>query len=101
GVGVLLPVDKLQQQFGAVVRRKRLAAGLSQEALSEEAGLHRTYVGLLERGLRMPSILGAKKVAEALGTTMGELLGEVEREPVSGRRRGQPFYTSPPGPAQP
>ncbi|HJZ54568.1 MAG TPA: helix-turn-helix transcriptional regulator [Gemmataceae bacterium] len=85
---MLLPVDKLQQQFGAVVRRKRLAAGLSQEALSEEAGLHRTYVGLLERGLRMPSILVAKKVAEALGTTMAELLGEVEREPVSGRRRG-------------
>jgi len=86
---VLLPVDKLQQQFGAVVRRKRLAAGLSQEALSEEAGLHRTYVGLLERGLRMPSILVAKKVAEALGITMSDLLGEVEQEPVSGRRSWQ------------
>ena len=79
-------MDKLQQQFGAVVRRKRLAAGLSQEALSGQAGLHRTYVGLLERGLRMPSILVAKKVAEALGTTMADLLGEVEREPVKGKR---------------
>jgi len=36
----------------------------------------------------MPSILEAKKVAEALGTTMAELLGEVEQESVSGRRRG-------------
>jgi transcriptional regulator with XRE-family HTH domain len=63
-----------------VVRRKRLAADLSQEALSETAGLHRTYVGLLERGLRMPSILVAKKLAEALGTTMGELLAEVDAE---------------------
>jgi transcriptional regulator with XRE-family HTH domain len=69
-----------------VVRRKRLAAGLSQEALSGQAGLHRTYVGLLERGLRMPSILVAQKIAEALGITTAELLGEVEREPVKGKR---------------
>lgn len=81
-------VEKLQRQFGAVIRRKRLAAGLSQEGLSGKAGLHRTYVGLLERGLRMPSILVAKKLATALGTTMGELLGEVDREPVGKARRG-------------
>ena len=73
-------MDSLQHQFGRVVRRRRLAAGLSQEALSETAGLHRTHVGLLERGLRMPSILVAKKVAEALGTTMGELLAEVDTQ---------------------
>ena len=81
-------VDILQRQFGQVVRRKRLAAGLSQEALSDAAGLHRTYVGLMERGLRMPSILVAKKVAEALGTTMGDLLTEVDQEDLGrpGRR---------------
>lgn len=76
-------MNTLQKQFGAVVRRKRLAAGLSQEALSEAAGLHRTYVGLLERGRRMPSILVAKQVAEALGTTMAAFLNEVDREPAS------------------
>jgi transcriptional regulator with XRE-family HTH domain len=80
-------VDKLQQQFGSVVRRKRLAAGHSQEALSELAGLHRTYVGLLERGRRMPSILVAKKIAEALGTTKADLLTEVEQEPVGRKAR--------------
>lgn len=84
----MLPVNKLQRQFGAVVRRKRLALGLSQEALSEKAGLHRTYVGLLERGLRMPSILVAQKVAEALGTTTGSLLAEVEQEPLGSSKRG-------------
>lgn len=73
-------MDTLQHQFGRVVRRRRLAAGISQEALAASAGLHRTHVGLLERGLRMPSILVAKKVAEALGTTMGELLAEVDAE---------------------
>jgi len=76
-------VDALQHQFGHVVRRRRLATGLSQEALAAAAGLHRTYVGLLERGLRMPSILIAQKVARALGMTTGELLDEVEREVVT------------------
>jgi DNA-binding XRE family transcriptional regulator len=80
-------VDTLPHQFGQVVRRRRLAAGFSQEALSAAANLHRTYVGLLERGLRMPSILVAKKVAEALGTTMAELLAEVDREVVHKNRR--------------
>jgi transcriptional regulator with XRE-family HTH domain len=79
-------VANLQVQFGHVVRQKRLQAELSQEALSAASGLHRTYVGLLERGLRMPSILVAKKIAEALGTTMGELLSEVDRE-TSGKSK--------------
>ena len=69
---------ELQQQFGAVLQRRRRALGLSQVGLSERAGLHRTYVGLLERGLSMPSILVAKLLAEALGTTMAELLAEVD-----------------------
>lgn len=72
-------MNELQVQFGLVVRARRLAAGLSQEALSERAGLHRTYVGLLERGLRMPSIYVARQVARALGTSTAELLAEVER----------------------
>ena len=83
-------VDKLQRQFGQVVRRRRVAAELSQEALSAAAGLHRTYVGLLERGLRMPSILVAKKIAEALGTSMSALLAEVETEVAKPARRPTP-----------
>ena len=68
------------------IRRKRLAADLYQEALSGAARLHRTHVGLLERGIRMSSILVAKQVAKALGTTVGELLAEVDREEVDSPR---------------
>lgn len=70
----------LQRRFGAVLRRRREAAGLSQEALAAEADLHRNYVGLLERGQRMPSILVVQQLANALGTTMADLIAEVERK---------------------
>ena len=69
----------LSHQFGRVVRRRRERVGLSQEALADEAGLHRTYISLLERGLRMPSILVVQKLAKAMGTTMTSLIRELER----------------------
>lgn len=70
----------LQRRFGAVLRRRREAAGLSQEKLAALASLHRNYVGLLERGLRMPSIAVAHQLAAALGMKMSKLLAEVERQ---------------------
>ena len=69
----------LQRRFGKLLQRKRLEADLSQEALAEKAGVHRNYVGLLERGQRMPSILVVQRLAGALGTTMSALLAEVDR----------------------
>ena len=75
-------MDTLQQQFGSLVRRRRHAAGLGQEALADKAGLHRTHVSLLERGKRMPSLQVIKKLADALETTMASLMEELEREVV-------------------
>ena len=71
-------MDTLQQQFGNLVRRRRLAIGLGQEALADKAGLHRTHVSLLERGKRMPSLAVIKKLAMALDTTMASLMEELE-----------------------
>jgi transcriptional regulator with XRE-family HTH domain len=59
-------------------RRRREQAELTQEALADGAHLHRTYISLLERGWRMPSILVVKQLAEALGTTMASLMAELE-----------------------
>ena len=69
----------IQLRFGEVLRRRREAAGLSQEALAADAGLHRNYVGLLERGKRVPSILVVEKLAAALGPSMSALFRAVER----------------------
>ena len=52
---------------------------MSQEALAAKADLHRNYVGLLERGKQISSILVVEKLAEALGTTMSSLMRDVEK----------------------
>ena len=69
---------KIHKLFGAVLRRRREAAGLSQEALANQSDLHRNYIGLLERGQRTPSIEVVRKLAVGLGTTMTALVHELE-----------------------
>lgn len=61
-------------QFGANLRSKRLALGLSQEQLAEKADLHWTYIGGVERGERNLGLLNIVKIARALRTTPSELL---------------------------
>jgi transcriptional regulator with XRE-family HTH domain len=56
------------------MRQLRKAAGLSQEDLADACGLHRTYIGSVERRERNISIDNIDKIAAALGTTASELL---------------------------
>ncbi|MBY0401319.1 helix-turn-helix domain-containing protein [Myxococcota bacterium] len=70
---------RLQKRFGAVVRQRREAAGISQEALADSAGLHRTYISLLERGQRNPSLEVIAALAEGLNTSMASLVGALDR----------------------
>lgn len=60
--------------FAANVRRLRVAAGLSQEALAERADLHRTYVSSVERAERNVSLENIFRLAKALGVDPRELL---------------------------
>jgi len=66
----------LLRQFGALVRAKREAAGLSQEELGFRAGLHRTYVGSVERGERNITLANVYRLAKALGCSATELMPE-------------------------
>lgn len=50
------PTEDIARSFGRVLRAHRTAKLFSQERLAHEAGIDRTYVGLLERGLRQPTI---------------------------------------------
>ncbi|MGE0479413.1 MAG: helix-turn-helix domain-containing protein [Phycisphaerae bacterium] len=65
-----------RETFAANVRRLRKARGLSQEALALACGLHRTYVGSIERAERNVSIDNIEKLADALGIAVAELLRE-------------------------
>lgn len=60
--------------FGENLRRARVAKGLSQEALGEMAGVHRTFVGAVERAENNVSIDTMEKLAAAVGRTVVELL---------------------------
>lgn len=67
--------------FGREVRRRRLALGVSQEALAEACDLHRTYIGGIERGERNVSLLNICRLAYALQCSVGELVEDVEAVP--------------------
>lgn len=64
----------LQKRLAANVRRLRLAASLSQEELATRCGLHRTYVGAIERGERNVTLQALAKIAVALGVEPTDLL---------------------------
>ena len=53
---------------------------MSQERLAEEVGIHRTYIGDVERGLRNIGLLNVDRIATALKTDLAGLMTEVEAE---------------------
>lgn len=65
--------------FGKVLRRRRVAAGITQEGLAHEAELQRNYVSLMERGVNQPTITTLLELAKPLGCTAAEIVGEVEQ----------------------
>ena len=60
--------------FGSNVQLARQALGISQEELAFRAGLHRTYIGMVERSERSISLQNAKKIADALNVKLDTLL---------------------------
>ncbi len=72
------------QAFGRVLAKTRIRAGLSQEQLAHEAGVHRTYISLLERGRYKPSLTTVFKLARALDMPPYDLVRRVEKEMRAG-----------------
>ena len=68
------PSSKLRRVVADNVRRQRLDLALSQEGLATEAGLHRTYIGAIERAERNLSLDNIERLAEALGVAPFQLL---------------------------
>lgn len=60
-------------EFGYKVKSKRLALGLSQEELAVKAGVHRTYIGMIERAEKNITLSNIEKIAKALGVEISTL----------------------------
>ena len=60
-------------QFGKKVRDERLKQRLSQEQLAEKAGLHRTYIGMIERAEKNITLENIKKISKALNLDLSTL----------------------------
>jgi transcriptional regulator with XRE-family HTH domain len=65
--------------FGVAVRQLRVNRGLTQERLAEAAGIHRTYIGDVERGLRNVSLVNIVRIAKALSIEASTLLAAMEK----------------------
>jgi transcriptional regulator with XRE-family HTH domain len=60
-------------KFGNKVREERLSLGLSQEELAARAGVHRTYVGMIERAEKNITLINIEKIAKALKLSIDEI----------------------------
>ena len=64
-----------QKAVGRNLRAYRMERGLSQEAFAEVLGVHRTYMGGVERGERNLTLKSVERMAEKLGMEVRDLLG--------------------------
>ena len=65
---------KILLQFGERVRSERKKRGFSQENLATKAGVHRTYIGMIERAEKNITLSNIEKVAKALGISIKDLM---------------------------
>lgn len=80
-------MKELQVFLGRRIRELRLKKGFSQESFADHCGLHRTYMGGIERGEHNLTIMTALTVAKGLDITVAKLLSGIEKH-VSSRDDG-------------
>ena len=71
--------DRLLVGLGKAIRELRTERGWSQEELSLRTGVHRNYIGGIERAERKPTVETVAVLAKALGVKASELIARAER----------------------
>lgn len=74
----LMEPRRLQINMGKVIRTQRFQQGFSQESFAHAAGVHRTYMGAIERGEQNVSILNLARIANALEVPLSHLVALAE-----------------------
>lgn len=75
----MAPLPRLQDAFGQVLKDLRTERGLSQQQLALDSELDRTYISLLERGLRQPTLGTIFQLAEVLKFSASDIVARVEK----------------------
>ena len=73
-----MELDALLRGLGRALREARVEHHLSQEELSLRTGIHRNYIGGIERAERSPSVATVARLAEGLGTSLSDLFARAE-----------------------
>jgi transcriptional regulator with XRE-family HTH domain len=68
----------LRVRFGKAVRRRREAAGYTQESFADHIGVHRNYMGTVERGETNITLENIERIARGLRISVAELMHEAE-----------------------
>jgi transcriptional regulator with XRE-family HTH domain len=71
-------MNSILVQLGGVIRAQRIHIGLTQEELADRCGFDRTYISMLERGKRNPSLVNLIRLAKGLSTTVASLVGSLD-----------------------
>lgn len=86
----LMAMDELIKSLGRRIRELRVQRGWSQEEFADVCGVHRTYIGHLERGEKNVSFSSLARVAGALSIPISELFTDLERAGMQAKEQAQP-----------
>jgi transcriptional regulator with XRE-family HTH domain len=78
GTARLLEMDEFQSKLGLRIRRLREKSGYTQESFADACGLHRNFMGAVERGRQNLTLKSLRIIAKGLGTSMSKLLSGLE-----------------------
>lgn len=78
GTAKLLEMDEFQIRLGARIRRLREKRGYTQESFADTCGLHRNFMGAVERGRQNLTLKSLRTIAQGLGTTLSKLLSGMD-----------------------
>jgi len=70
---------KLSAKFGEVIRELRKERSLSQEELADKADVHRTYIGMIERGEKNITLENIQKLAKALNVSLKSIFEKLDK----------------------
>ena len=77
-LNVITMKKQILTRFGERVRQRRIESGMSQEELAARAGVHRTYIGMIERAEKNITLENIERVCKALNVSLGDFFRDFE-----------------------